>query len=94
MTGLALLHELPDLRLPGQRTSVQRWRGRPHLWIRAAAILVACWLPLDLCMAQLAGERIAADLREEVHRIEVTVQDMYGRQETASIAHASELAVK
>ncbi len=36
--------------------------------------------------AELAGERLAADLREEVQRLEVTAKDWYGRQETTSIA--------
>jgi dienelactone hydrolase len=57
--------------------------------MRAVAAVSVCLLRLDPCMAQTAGERVAADLREEVHRIEVTVQDMYGRQETASIALTS-----
>jgi dienelactone hydrolase len=34
----------------------------------------------------LPADRLAADLREEVRRIEVTVRDLYGRQETRSIA--------
>jgi dienelactone hydrolase len=36
--------------------------------------------------AQPAGDRIATDLREEVHHIEVTAKDLYSRQETATIA--------
>jgi dienelactone hydrolase len=36
--------------------------------------------------AQTAEEALAADLREEIRRIPVTVSDMYGRRETREIA--------
>lgn len=49
----------------------------------AGLLAAACALPLR---AQPAGDRIAADLREEIHRVPVTVKDLFGRQESGSIA--------
>lgn len=56
---------------------------------RVAASILACVFVFlagaGPALAQPAGERIAADLREEVTRIEVKAKDLYGREETASI---------
>jgi dienelactone hydrolase len=43
-------------------------------------------LCLSAAHAQPAEERLAADLREEVQQLEVSVKDLYGRQERATIA--------
>jgi len=65
---------------PLRATRHRAWRiARPL----ACALLAAA--PAS-ALAQPAGDRIAADLREEVRRIDVTVKDLYGREESASIA--------
>jgi dienelactone hydrolase len=54
----------------------------------AAALAWAAWLasPAGPATAQPVGERLAADLREEVHHIDVTVRDLHGREGTGRIA--------
>lgn len=69
-----------------QRNANPAWRA----WARRAAVAAAAaWLALAGVLpasAQPSADRVAADLREEVRRLEVRVRDLYGRQETASIA--------
>ena len=73
----------------GRRGGAPCREGATGRWRAAASRLAIAWL-LAACAgqaaAQPAGERIAADLREEVTRIEVKAKDLYGREETASIA--------
>lgn len=56
-------------------------------WARAPlAALAILLLPTWPAAAQPVPERIAADLREQVQRIDVQTTDLYGRREAASIA--------
>lgn len=85
----------------GRHPSIARRHPRAALRARLAALqaaystalhaasfaaLLACATP---AAAQPVGERIAADLREQVHRVEVTARDLYSRQETATIVVTS-----
>lgn len=82
MTRLVEAHPPPEgaptpRRARPPRTGARHRRGAALLLALAAAAVPAQPLPED---------RLAVDLREEVRRIDVTVKDMYGREETRSIA--------
>jgi dienelactone hydrolase len=60
-----------------------------RLALPVAALLTALGLALVAAPATaqpLPEDRLAADLREEVRRLDVTVKDLYGREEKRSIA--------
>lgn len=75
----------------GRRIGAARLRALAHVIAIASSIAkataTAFWLSLAVpgVQAQTIGERLAADLREEIHRVPVTVRDLYSRQESGSI---------
>ncbi|MCW5635820.1 MAG: hypothetical protein KIT17_20960 [Rubrivivax sp.] len=50
------------------------------------AVVACCALAPRPAQAQPALDRFAADLREEVRRIDVTAKDLYGREQAGTIA--------
>ncbi len=81
--GQAALADRPALPARAARAARAALAAPAALRATVAALLLAGFMPVS---AQPIADRIAADLREEVQRIDVRVRDLYGRQEEAAIA--------